>query len=438
MTHETLTNEAEVRAAVRAWIDDNFDLDLSLSSWLERLVDSGWAVPSWSSDWFGKGLPNALAAAALEEFRWVDAPGPPLGLARMLAAPTLVNHGTEDQKRRFIRAILVGEEAWCQLFSEPSAGSDLASLQTRARRDGDHFVINGQKVWTSGAAVSDYGMLLARTDVDVPKHRGITYFALPMDQEGVDVRPLREMTGEALFAEVFLTDVRVPLEDVIGEVNGGWAVAMTTLAHERTGLGSAASMDFAFHAPGGRRYAEMRRKTVGQFIGSDDAIASSLASAGAMRRRGVSSLVSLAKELGRDTDPLVRQRLAELYATSKVNAWNGLRARQSRKAGKRQTPEASLGKLLFAEVTRQWRDTAALIAGAQSLLAEADGPMDGYVAFQALSAPSPAIYGGSDQIQRNILGERLLGLPRETDPSRELPFRDIRSGTLTPRAEETD
>jgi alkylation response protein AidB-like acyl-CoA dehydrogenase len=249
-----------------------------------------------------------------------------------------------------------------------------------------------------------------------------------MDQPGVEIRPLREMTGEALFAEVFLTEVRVPASQVIGGPGEGWAVAMTTLAYERTGLGAGASLDFAAHAPGGRRYSGLRQKTLREYLGSGDSIAQSLESAGAMRRRGVNSLIRLAKDLHRDNDPLVRQKLAQLYTVTKVNAWNGLRAREARKAGRGQTPEASLGKLLFAETTRMWRDTAATIAGPRSMLAEDDGPMDGYVAFQALSAPSPAIYGGSDEIQRNVLGERLLGLPREPDPSRNVPFRDIRSG----------
>ena len=234
---DPLGTEFEVRRAARAWIGDNFDLDLSLSDWLSRLVDSGWGVPTWTPEWYGQGLPNQIAAAALDEFRRVGAPGPPLGLARMLAAPTIIAHGTQEQKRRFVRPILVGDEAWCQLFSEPDAGSDLASLQTRAVRDGDEYVIDGQKVWTSGARVADFGMLLARTDTSVPKHQGITYFALSMDQPGVEIRPLREMTGEALFAEVFLTEVRVPASQVIGAPGEGWAVATTTLAHERTGLG---------------------------------------------------------------------------------------------------------------------------------------------------------------------------------------------------------
>ena len=206
---------------------------------------------------------------------------------------------------------------------------------------------------------------------------------------------------------------------------------MATLAYERTGLGAGATMDFAVHAPGGRRYAHLREKTVREYLGSGNAIEQSLASAGAMRRRGVNSLVRLARDLDRGNDPRVRQQLAQLYTMSKVNAWNGLRARQARKAGKRQPPEASLGKLLFAETTRLWRDTATTIAGPRSMLAEGDGPMDGYVAFQALSAPSPAIYGGSDEIQLNILGERLLGLPREPDPSRNVPFRDLRSGMFS-------
>ena len=422
---------SEVRQCAKQWIAENFELDVSLAEWLRRLVDSGWAMPTGPKEWFGRDLPNNLAAAALEEFRRVDAPGPPLGLARMLAVPTIIEHGTEKQKARFVRPILTGEEAWCQLFSEPDAGSDLASLKTRAVRDGDEFVIDGQKVWTSGAMVSDLGMLLARTDFDVPKHRGISYFALDLDQPGVDIRPLREMTGEALFNEVFLTEVRVPVDRVIGGINNGWSVAMTTLANERNGLGAAMSMDFELHVPGGHRFAQYREHSVREFIDSGEAIEKSLESSGAMRRRGVNSLVRLAKELGRDGDPNVRQQLAQIYTLSKVNAWNGLRAREARKAGKRQGPEASLGKLLFAETTRLWRDTAETIVGPLGMLAEEDGPMEGYVAYQSLSAPGPAIYGGSDQIQLNILGERLLGLPREADPSRDVPFRDVKSGTVS-------
>src|SRR5437763_1082212 len=188
MTSADLTTPDAVRSAVRAFLDENFDRDSPLRTWLERLADSGWGTPQWPTEWFGKGLSTPLAAAAFDEFRKVKAPGPPAGLGRMLAAPTIIAHASDEVKKRYVRAILVGDDAWCQLFSEPGAGSDLASLQTRAELDGDEYVVNGQKVWTSGARGADLGMLLARTDVDVPKHRGITYFAFEMDQPGVEVR----------------------------------------------------------------------------------------------------------------------------------------------------------------------------------------------------------------------------------------------------------
>src|ERR1700734_4119920 len=203
---DPLGTEFEVRRAARAWIGDNFDLDLSLSDWLSRLVDSGWGVPTWTPEWYGQGLPNQIAAAALDEFRRVGAPGPPLGLARMLAAPTIIAHGTQEQKRRFVRPILVGDEAWCQLFSEPDAGSDLASLPTRAVRDGDEYVVNGQKVWNGGTMTSDRGLLVARTDSGLPKHRGLSYFVIDLDQPGVEIRPIRQLNGEAEFNETFFTD----------------------------------------------------------------------------------------------------------------------------------------------------------------------------------------------------------------------------------------
>src|SRR5208282_5158298 len=199
-----------VRREVRSWIDRCFDKDISLRTWLERLADSGWASPTWPVGWCGKGLSSGLATIAYDEFAKVNAPGPPAGLGTMLAAPTLIAHASDALKRRFVRAVLIGDHAWCQLFSEPGAGSDLAGLQTRAERDGDDFIVNGQKVWTSGGQIADYGMLLARTDPDLPKHRGITYFALPMNQPGVEVRPLIQMTGESGFSEVFCTDARVP------------------------------------------------------------------------------------------------------------------------------------------------------------------------------------------------------------------------------------
>ena len=252
-----------LREQVRAWLDAHFDPGVPLRSWLELLADSGWGAPAWPAAWYGQGLPADLAAVAIAEFGAAGVPGPPAGLGSLLAAPTIIAHGSDELKRKYVRAVLTGEHAWCQLFSEPGAGSDLASLATRAERDDEDFVIDGQKVWTSGAQVADYGLLLARTNVNVPKHRGITCFALRMDQPGVEVRPLRQMTGDAMFSEVFLTGARVSAADIIGELDAGWGVALTTLAHERTGLGARAGTGFAVTAPGGSRFRAEREVPAG-------------------------------------------------------------------------------------------------------------------------------------------------------------------------------
>ena len=221
------------RAAVREWLQAHWDPDLALVEWRRALVASGWMVPTWPAAWFGRDLPAWSERIVAEERRAVGAVGPPLGGGMALAAPTILAHGSDLLRRRLLEPILTGEATWCQLFSEPGAGSDLAGLTTRAERDGDEWVVNGQKVWTTSAHHADFGMLLARTDWDVPKHRGITYFVLPMHQPGVEVRPLRQMNDHASFNEVFLDDARIPVDNVVGEVGGGWAVALTTLAHER-------------------------------------------------------------------------------------------------------------------------------------------------------------------------------------------------------------
>ena len=348
----------------------------------------------------------------------------------MLAAPTMIAHGSEELKRRLVRAILVGDHAWCQLFSEPGAGSDLAGLQARAEREGDDFVVNGQKVWTSGAQIADYGMLIARTDPDAPKHRGITYFALEMRQPGIEIRPLRQITGDASFAEVFLTDVRVPARNIIGELDQGWKVAVATLAFERVGLGAGSGLDARVPAPGGSRFRSQLEVSVGDFIdAAQKRRVWSGAGGAAMIGRGVAPLIDLAKRFGRDHDAAVRQQIVRLYTLGRLNAWNGLRGRASVQAGGKPGPEASIGKLMGSHIARQWRDTASEISGAYGMLADSDGPLDGAVAVQMLAAPAPAIYGGTDQIQRSIIGERVLGLPPEPDFSRDVPFRQLKVGT---------
>ena len=429
---------SSVRREARDWIEENFDPQISVRTWLERLADSGWAQPGWPAGWHGRGLPPDLAALTYAEFNRVGAPGPPAGLGVMLAAPTIIANASDDLKRQFVRAVLVGDHAWCQLFSEPGAGSDLAGLQTRAERDGDEFIVNGQKVWTSLGQVADYGMLLARTDPDVPKHRGITYFALPMNQPGVEVRPLIQMTGDSGFSEVFLSDARVAASAIIGELNGGWAVALSTLGFERTSLGTATGLGFRLTAPGGSRFLQQQEVSVGEFIAAAKTNARSFGTGGtAMTAGGITPLVTLAAELGRGHDPEVRQQIVRLYTLASANGWNGQRARAALRAGGRAGPEASLGKLMASRIGRQWRDTASLIAGPLGMLAGGDGPLGGRLASQLLATPGPSIYGGSDQIQRNIISERVLGLPREPDPSRTMPFRELKVGTQAAAGEQS-
>ena len=227
----------DVLTDLKAWLDDNWDPDLTVAEWWERLGTSGWAAPTWPVEAYGKGLTRAEGVQVQRAIREFGALGTPGGLGLLLAGPTIYTHGSDEQKERYLRDIVTGQRAWCQLFSEPGAGSDLAGLGTKALKDGEEWIINGQKVWTSGGQIADLGMLLARTDPEVPKHNGISYFAFEMRQPGVEVRPLREMTGRALFNEVFITDGRVADDACIGGVNNGWKVANTTLAFERAGLG---------------------------------------------------------------------------------------------------------------------------------------------------------------------------------------------------------
>ncbi len=239
MTDTALTPSTDqVLDELHEWLDSAWDPDLTVGEWWERLGLAGWSAPILPANAYGKGLNRNDGVRVAQAITAFGALGAPAGLGLMLAAPTIATHGTQEQIDRYVRAIVTGQQSWCQLFSEPSAGSDLAGLQTRAVRDGDEWIVNGQKVWTSNGQKADMGMLLARTDPEVPKHQGITYFAFAMVQPGVEIRPLREMTGRALFNEVFLTDARVPADAVIGGENQGWAAANTTLANERAGLGS--------------------------------------------------------------------------------------------------------------------------------------------------------------------------------------------------------
>jgi alkylation response protein AidB-like acyl-CoA dehydrogenase len=304
-----------------------------------------------------------------------------------MAGPTIIGHGTEEQQRRYLDPMLRGDEVWCQLFSEPGAGSDLASLATRAVRDGDHWIVNGQKVWTSGARQSERAILLARTNTDAPKHRGITFFVVDMDTPGIDVRPLRQINGGYHFNEVFLTDVAVPAANVIGAVDDGWRVAMTTLTNERHVIGSGS---------GGLRAADV---------------------------------IELARRVGRAGDPVLRQQLVELHIRERLLRYLGYRTRTAVAAGRPLGPEASVAKLMNGKRGTDLADLAVIVAGADGMLA-GDAALDaGRWADGFLSSRASRIGGGTDEVQRNVIAERVLGLPREPAVGRDAPFRTAASST---------
>jgi len=406
--------ESAVRAEVRAWLEAHWSPERSLVDWRGLLADAGWGVPHWPRAWYGRGLPVALLAAVEEEFERVGAVGVARAGIRLLAAATLLEHGNDDQRRRFLRPILTGEHTWCQLFSEPGSGSDLAGATTRASGDSAGWVVNGQKVWTTSAQHADWGLLLARTDWDLPKHEGLSYFILDMHQPGVEVRPLRQMNGHASFNEVFLSDARVPPENLVGAVGEGWKIAMTTLAHERR------------NADALRRWAQVSTRS-GRIHDEERAEVARVMEPYRwypQRAGRVDLAVPQARTTGRIADPALRQELARLLMLANSAEWLARRARAAQQLGRPQGPEGSLGKLASSEVARQAARVHTLIHAEDALLAGTDAPLDGLVAEILLSVPATSIAGGTDEIQRTIIGERVLGLPREprTDAG---PFRDV-------------
>ena len=404
----------EVRAEVEAWVAENWSPELTLREWWGRLAAGGWVLPSLPVEAGGRGWGNDLASEVQAALARHQVLGPPGGLGLMLAAPTIATHGTPDQIARFLPPLLDGTEGWCQLFSEPGAGSDLAGLQTRAVRDGDEWLVTGQKVWTSTARTADLGMLLARTDPDAPKHQGITYFVIDMAQPGIDIRPLREMTGRAVFNEVFLDNARVRQVDILGGLNQGWKVANTTLAYERAGIGHGGTT-FSAALPGS--VSGHLERPASEFLGRRSTI-----SGGAVGKRVISMLFDLARKNGRVGDPVVRQELARVWTLYEVNRMMGWKAR-AYPAG-RTGGEGSLAKIHNSRTVNAARDVGNMLLGPEATLWESDG-VAGMLQEMTVFSPAPPIYGGSDQIQRNVLGERVLGLPKEPGPAPETPFRDL-------------
>jgi alkylation response protein AidB-like acyl-CoA dehydrogenase len=359
--------------------------------WYPTFADSGLVAPTWLPEHGGLGVGNDIARAietVLAPLRLTRLN--PLGLNN--AAAALFSHGTEEQRLRFLPPIVRNEEKWCQLFSEPGAGSDLASLATRAVRDGDHWVISGQKVWTTWADEADFAILLARTDPDQPKHKGITYFLLDMHQPGVEVRPLRQITGEAEFNEVFLDSARVPDEHRVGEINDGWRVSASTLSSERQMVSGSGS--------GGM---------------------------GRLGGFGAERLISLARETGRWDDPVVRSKIMRLWAQEQIRGWTNARVRAALSAGQSPGAASSIGKVHQATLNQQIQNLMVDLLGTAAVAWPATGDPDALPreVQGMLRSLANATEGGTTDINKNILGERVLGLPKEPDPWKGKPWKEI-------------
>jgi alkylation response protein AidB-like acyl-CoA dehydrogenase len=369
--------EEEFRDELRGWIADNHPGPTPEGDeagfqhrveWQQKLNERGWAGLTWPSEYGGAGATLIEQAIYFEEMARARAPRTANVLGLTMGGPVVIAHGNEEQKQRYLSPILSAEEIWCQGFSEPESGSDLASLKTRAVKDGDEYVVTGQKVWTTLAHRSKWCMLVARTNQDAPKHRGLTYFLMDMDQPGVEVRPLVQITGEPEFNELFIEEARIPAANVVGEVDGGWAVAITTLAHERAGLAMALQVEVQI---------------------------------------AIADLIAAAKEHGYAKDPVIRDRIAQLYMEAQVlrlNAYRGITGQMKRGFP---GPEGSLGKWHWAEINQALTQFALDLRGHGGLV------MDDLWAYRYLRSKGNSIEGGTTEILKNIVAERVLGLPRE-------------------------
>ncbi len=418
------TGDDAIVDELRSWLEQNWDPDLTVAEWWERLGMAGWAAPTWPVEWYGKGVSRDEANAISRELtRLRRRRVRPSGLGLLLAGPTIVTHGTDEQRAALLPDIVTGRKAWCQLFSEPGAGSDLAGLQAKAVADGDEWVVNGQKVWTSGAQIADLGMLLARTDADVPKHAGISYFAVEMDQPGMDIRPLREMTGRALFNEVFMTDVRVADADAPRR-------AQQRLGRRQHDAGQRARRS-------GRRWWRRRRRRdtrhEGRLPRRAGAATSPIrrsAAGTALQGRSGSMLFDLAqrprpgRRPGAPPGPHAAVH-AERDRPVHQPAHEGGQGRRSRTRSRGQHGQAVDDAASPASAA-----TSACRSSAPAACSSgADAPLNGMLGEMALFAPAVSIYGGSDEIQKNIIGERVLGLPSEPRRDKGVPFNQLKVGT---------
>ena len=388
------------RKQVRAWLEQNLpaaplrSLD-ERKMWHRKLYEAGFLGMGWPKEYGGQSARPMEQAIVADEMARSGAPSPTNGLGLGIVGPTIVVHGDEWQKKRYLQKILTAEEMWCQLYSEPNSGSDLASLKTSAEDKGDHFVVNGQKIWTSGGKVADWGLLLARTDPKVAKHKGISCFLMSMRQPGVEVRPLKQMTGSAEFCEVFMTGARVEKDNLIGRLGEGWAIANTTLGYERGGRSLARISGYAsqYHHLVGA----VRR----------------------LKRHGQPLIES----------PLVRQKLGKIWADLEVERYNALRVLTQLEKGEHPGAGGSLTKLSYSEFEKRFMEMAQEILGPYGQLTDGAPPElaleidtavgdQGTWAYAFLWSRAGTIYAGSSEIQKNVIGERILGLPKESRADR--------------------
>jgi alkylation response protein AidB-like acyl-CoA dehydrogenase len=385
---------AKFRDEVRQWLEANRpegfdDLDeralmmqggAAIRAWTDKLADAGYVCVSWPKEYGGRGLTGVENAVMNEEFARAGVPRMTRGMGESLVGPSIIVHGTDEQKAYFLPRIIDGTDRYCQGFSEPNAGSDLASLQTRGIVDGDEVIITGQKVWTSGATMANMMFCLCRTDPDVPKHQGISYVLTPMTaadggSNGFELRPIRQLTGMAGFTETFITEARAPLFNVIGGLHNGWRVTMTTLGNERGGNATTQHVRF---------------------------------------QRQFWSLVKEVRQRGRIDDPLVRQQLAWAFTRTEIMRYQGLRTLSEVVARKEPGPQSSLNKMFWSEYARDLGEVEINLRGADGMI-RPDG--EGYRLDRwqrdFLGSRSGVIWGGTAEVQRNIAGERLLGLPKE-------------------------
>jgi alkylation response protein AidB-like acyl-CoA dehydrogenase len=381
--------DEQYRLKLRTWLETNMpteappsdqDADFAFRRvWQRKLYDGGWVGINWPKEYGGQGATLLQQAIYAQEMTRARAPQPANGLGIGIVGPTLMEHGTETQKQRFIPKILNADEIWCQGFSEPNSGSDLASLQTKAVLDGDDFVVNGQKIWTSLGQYADWCILLVRTDIDAPKHRGISYLLVDMQSPGVTVRPLKQITGNSEFNETFFDNVRVPKQNLIGEMNEGWRIAMTTLTYERGISSLATQVRIKQQLDGMIGYASKTRRNGGTL----------------------------------SEDPVLRQDLAQAHIRVEIMLLNLYRGITSRLRGQPPGSEASLDKLYWSELDKWMQELGMSLQGPYSQLMEgSEHAIEGNWQYNFLRSRAGTIYSGTSEIQKNIIGERVLGLPK--------------------------